>query len=62
MKPVNCTEDQRKLANYITSALIGHQLSLNDLDKATKIIKRVYRTDGIIKGSIDHIKPLDMEN
>lgn len=55
------TENQRKLSNYIISAMMGHHLSFADLKVAVKEIKKVYLSDGILKCSEDHIKPLDKE-
>lgn len=59
MKSINCTEDQRKLVNHITDAMVGHHLTIADLMVATKLVKRVYKTDAVLKCPEDQPRPLD---
>lgn len=55
------TENQRKLSNYIISAMMGHHLSFADLKAAVKEVKKIYLSDGMLKCGEDHVEPLDKE-
>ena len=54
-------ELQRKLYNYILSAMRGHDLTIADLRIVTNQLEETYEEEAVLRHLDGHIKPLDSE-
>ena len=54
-------ELQRKLYNYILSAMMGHDLTIVDLRIVTSQLEETYEKEAVLRHLDGHVKPLDSE-